>query len=156
MFNRKNLIVILLILSFLGVSSLHLISMANSQMVTPHPCFGVLTGNANCPPATGGASFLSYHLNSLQNFLQAIPQYSGNLLLAIFALVLFFGALLVVRLSESNKELAGLYNSVRRLWERIAISFNNKISAWLTILEKRDPAHDSLWCGFKFAMVPIT
>ncbi len=153
-FVQKNLITVLLIASFLGISVAHVYMMGDINM-TEHACYGVAAGNQDCPPSSEGASAFTFHLNALESFLQVIPQHLNGAVFLMFASSILFGLLsLFVLLYEAVKAISFL-SRLKSFWRRNN-AFHHKIGYWLTLLEKRDPAPHFLWRRVEFAMVPAS
>jgi hypothetical protein len=140
-FIRNNLIIILMLASFIGISILHIFIM--TEMGTTHVCFGVVAGN-DCPPRSEGSNSIATHISAMQNFLQTLPGQTGEILFAFLVGAFLLGGILSLLWKNGNVKFLRWRGRLRLLWQ-IIINFHNKIGSWLTLLEKRDPTHNILW-----------
>lgn len=140
-FARKNLVIILMLASFLGISVLHIFVM--TEMGTSHACFGVVAGN-DCPPRSEGSSSIMAHISAMQNFLQTLPGQTNQILFVFLLGAFLLGSLLLIISKNGNSKILRWRGRFRLLWESIS-NFHFEIGSWLTLLEKRDPVHNFLW-----------
>ncbi len=149
---RQNFIVAILIASFFTMAVLNVLFM-NEMMAQSQTCF---TGSAqaqNCHQPQGiNCCFIE--VTALQNFLQVTPQRLTKVAIPAIAAVSFIPLLLLALFYESN--LFVLFQSWLTMLRRRVLAFHHQIGSWLSLTEKRDPAHNTLWRGFEFAMIPST
>ncbi len=149
---RQNFIVIMLVASFFTMAVLNVLFM-NEMMTQSQTCFTGTAQTQNCHQPQG-ITCCSIEVTALQNFLQVNPQQLIKVLISAVAVASFAPFLLLVFLYQSN--LFAIFRSWLIMLRRRVLAFHHQIGSWLSLTEKRDPAHNSLWCGLKFAMIPIT
>lgn len=149
---RQNFIVIMLIASFFTMSVLNVLFM-NEMMTQSQTCFTGTAQTQDCHQPVG-INCCSIEATTLQNFLQVNPQQLIKILISAVAVVSFAPFLLLVLLYQNS--LFVIFRSWLMMLRRRVLAFHHQIGSWLSLTEKRDPAHNFLWCGFEFAMIPIT
>ena len=149
---RQNFIIVMLIASFFTMAVLNVVFM-NEMMTQSQTCFTGTAQTQDCHQPQG-INCCSIEANGLQNFLQINPQQLVKILISAIAVVSFAPFVLLALLYQSS--LFVLFRSWLLMLRRRVLAFHHQIGSWLSLTEKRDPAHNSLWCGFKFAMIPIT
>ena len=149
---KQNFIVIMLIVSFFTMAVLNVVFM-NEMMTQSQTCFTGTAQTQDCHQPVG-MTCCSIEASTLQNFLQVNPQQLVKILISAVAVVSFAPFVLLAVLYQSS--LFVLFYSWLAMLRRRVLAFHHQIGSWLSLTEKRDPAHNSLWCGFEFAMIPIT
>ncbi len=149
---RQNFIIVMLIASFFTMAVLNVIFM-NEMMANSQTCFTGTAQTQDCHQPVG-INCCSIEASTLQNFLQVNPQQLIKILISAVAIASFAPFLLLVLLYQSS--LFVIFRSWLTMIRRRISAFHHQIGSWLSLTEKRDPAHNSLWCGFEFAMIPIT
>ena len=149
---RQNFIIIILIASFFTMAVLN-VAFMNEMMASSQTCFTGTAQTQDCHQPVG-INCCSIEASTLQNFLQVNPQQLIKILISASAVASFAPFLLLVLLYQSS--LFVLFRSWLALLRRRVLAFHHQIGSWLSLTEKRDPAHNSLWRGFEFTMAPIT
>ncbi|MEK7161073.1 MAG: hypothetical protein AAB729_00060 [Patescibacteria group bacterium] len=125
----------------------------NEMMTASQTCFNGTAQTQDCHQSAG-ITCCSIEVTALQNFLQVNPQQLIKILISAAAVASLAPFLLLVLLYQSN--LLVIFQSWLTMLRRRILAFHHQIGSWLSLTEKRDPAHNFLWCGLKFAMTPIT
>lgn len=149
---RQNFIIVMLIASFFTMAVLNVIFM-NEMMANSQTCFTGTAQTQDCHQPVG-INCCSIEASTLQNFLQVNPQQLIKILISAVAIASFAPFLLLVLLYQSS--LFVIFRSWLTMIRRRISAFHHQIGSWLSLTEKRDPAHNSLWRGLEFAMIPIT
>lgn len=148
----QNFVIILIVASFFTMAVLNIVFM-NEMMTTSQTCFTGTAQTQDCHQPEG-INCCSIEATALQNFLQVNPQQLVKILISAVAVVSFTPFLLLALLYQSG--LFVIFQSWLIILRQRILAFHHQIGSWLSLTEKRDPAHNPLWRGFKFAMIPST
>lgn len=147
----KNLLVLVLVASFLATAVLHVLFM-NEMMVASQTCFNGIVQTQDCHQPEG-IICCAAEATTLQIFLQALPHQLTKIIISAPVAASAIPFLLLILLYKSSLLVA--FQSWLNILRRRILAFHHQIGSWLELLEKRDPTHNSLWRGFEFAMIPI-
>lgn len=140
----RRKVVILLILSFAGVSVFGFLGMGFHEIGHDmSSCIAALQKGTGCPMSLGPLGFAVFHLNAFKIFSSANIDASVLLSSVLLALMLFaavvlkpsYFRLLTVQMSTADR----YFDDYRRSYEFCAPN-ELKFMHWLALHEKRDPA----------------
>lgn len=135
-FKIKPVIGLLLLLGVLGVGLLSLGVMDHQGQAMHHGCAGVGVGMLPCVGLADIASCVQTHLGVLQSMATSTPPLSQLLAVLLVVVAVWF---LVKRKRGDLEALSRLRLRLRQLTTAPS-SLLQKVSEWLVLHEKRDPA----------------
>ena len=150
--HMKNLVAVFLGLSLLSAVSLSLLNMRHPnsmdsavEQVQEIDCAGQIPAGNTC---------LEYHLGILDKISLAVPA-SFKALVQFLSLLLLAFVLAVLPISLTEKRCRQVLSRLRLLVMASKSYFNKQLGSWLKLLEQRNAAHNFLWRGFNFAVMPL-